>query len=133
MILDAKPRLLDRVRQRLRLKHYSYCTAQQYVLWIGAITSTKTRCSQLKVAVRRAGVEKAACCDTLRHRRSPTGDSTAMYLAWNLRVTREIGGTAPPSYDGRAVFPASARTISYSSQTPLITPSSASSTGWPLS
>jgi integrase len=30
----AKPRLLDRVRQRLRLKHYSYRTEQQYVLWI---------------------------------------------------------------------------------------------------
>jgi len=31
---DAKPRLLDRVRQRLRLKHYSYRTEPQYVLWI---------------------------------------------------------------------------------------------------
>jgi len=31
---DAKPRLLDRVRQRIRLKHYSYRTEQQYVLWI---------------------------------------------------------------------------------------------------
>ena len=34
MTLDAKPRLFDRVRQRLRLKHYSYRTEQQYVLWI---------------------------------------------------------------------------------------------------
>ncbi len=34
MSLDAKPRLLDRVRLRLRLKHYSYRTEQQYVLWI---------------------------------------------------------------------------------------------------
>jgi integron integrase len=34
MNLDAKPRLLDSVRRRLRLKHYSYRTEQQYVLWI---------------------------------------------------------------------------------------------------
>lgn len=34
MSLDAKPRLVDRVRQRLPLKHYSYRTEQQYVLWI---------------------------------------------------------------------------------------------------
>ena len=34
MATDAKPRLLDRVRQRLRLKHYSYRTEEQYVLWI---------------------------------------------------------------------------------------------------
>ena len=32
--MDAKPRLLDRVRERLRLKHYSYRTEQQYVAWI---------------------------------------------------------------------------------------------------
>jgi hypothetical protein len=36
---------------------------------------------------------------------------------------------AVPSYDGRALFPASAHTISYSSHTPLNTPSSASNTG----
>jgi integron integrase len=34
MASDAKPRLLDRVRLRLRLKHDSYRTEQQYVLWI---------------------------------------------------------------------------------------------------
>jgi site-specific recombinase XerD len=34
MAPDAKPRLLDRVRLRLRLRHYSYRTEQQYVLWI---------------------------------------------------------------------------------------------------
>ena len=34
MSLDAKPRLVDRVRHRLPLKHYSYRTEQQYVLWI---------------------------------------------------------------------------------------------------
>ncbi len=32
--MDAKPRLLDRVRECLRLKHYSYRTEQQYVAWI---------------------------------------------------------------------------------------------------
>jgi integron integrase len=31
---NAKPRLLDRVRQRLRVMHYSYRTEQQYVLWV---------------------------------------------------------------------------------------------------
>jgi integron integrase len=32
--MDAKPRLLDQVRDRIRLKHYSYRTEQQYVGWI---------------------------------------------------------------------------------------------------
>lgn len=30
----AKPRLLDRVREQLRLRHYSYRTEQQYVQWV---------------------------------------------------------------------------------------------------
>jgi integron integrase len=32
--MDAKPRLLDQVRQRLRIKHYSYRTEQQYIAWV---------------------------------------------------------------------------------------------------
>lgn len=32
--MDAKPRLLDQVRARIRVKHYSYRTEQQYVSWI---------------------------------------------------------------------------------------------------
>jgi hypothetical protein len=32
--MDAKPRLLDQVRERLRPRHYSYRTEQQYVAWI---------------------------------------------------------------------------------------------------
>lgn len=32
--MDAKPRLLDQVRERIRVKHYSYRTEQQYVAWI---------------------------------------------------------------------------------------------------
>lgn len=32
--MDAKPRLLDQVRQRLRTLHYSYRTEQQYVFWV---------------------------------------------------------------------------------------------------
>jgi len=32
--MSAKPRLLDRVREALRLRHYSYRTEQQYVGWI---------------------------------------------------------------------------------------------------
>jgi integron integrase len=32
--MEAKPRLLDQVRQRLRTLHYSYRTEQQYVFWI---------------------------------------------------------------------------------------------------
>jgi integron integrase len=32
--MDAKPRLLDAVRERLRARHYSYRTEQQYVAWI---------------------------------------------------------------------------------------------------
>jgi integron integrase len=32
--MDAKPRLVDVVRERLRAKHYSYRTEQQYVEWI---------------------------------------------------------------------------------------------------
>jgi hypothetical protein len=32
--VDAKPELLDRVRERIRGKHYSYRTEQQYVAWI---------------------------------------------------------------------------------------------------
>jgi integron integrase len=31
---DSRPRLLDQVRQRLRLRHYSYRTEQQYLIWI---------------------------------------------------------------------------------------------------
>jgi integron integrase len=32
--MDAKPKLLDVVRERIRAKHYSYRTEQQYVTWI---------------------------------------------------------------------------------------------------
>ncbi len=32
--MDARPRLLDQVRQKLRTLHYSYRTEQQYVHWI---------------------------------------------------------------------------------------------------
>ena len=32
--MDAKPKLLDVVREKLRAKHYSYRTEQQYVTWI---------------------------------------------------------------------------------------------------
>ena len=32
--MSAKPRLLDQVREALRLRHYSYRTEQQYVGWI---------------------------------------------------------------------------------------------------
>src|SRR5687767_7243387 len=32
--MTDKPRLLDRVRQEIRLRHYSYRTEQQYVAWI---------------------------------------------------------------------------------------------------
>jgi integron integrase len=32
--MDAKPKLLDLVRHKMRAKHYSYRTEQQYVYWI---------------------------------------------------------------------------------------------------
>jgi site-specific recombinase XerD len=32
--MDAKPRLLDLTRNKLRAKHYSYRTEQQYLYWI---------------------------------------------------------------------------------------------------
>lgn len=32
--MDAKPKLLDQVREKLRTKHYSYRTEQQYISWI---------------------------------------------------------------------------------------------------
>jgi integron integrase len=32
--MDAKPRLLDQVREQIRLKHYSYRTEKQYVGWV---------------------------------------------------------------------------------------------------
>ena len=32
--MDARPRLLEQVRDKLRLKHYSYRTEQQYLGWI---------------------------------------------------------------------------------------------------
>ena len=32
--MEAKPRLLDRVREKIRTKHYSFRTEQQYVGWI---------------------------------------------------------------------------------------------------
>lgn len=36
--MDAKPRLLDHVRDRIRVLHYSYRTEQQYVAWIRRFT-----------------------------------------------------------------------------------------------
>jgi integron integrase len=32
--MDAKPRLLDQMRDRLRTQHYSYRTEQQYLFWV---------------------------------------------------------------------------------------------------
>ena len=34
VVVDAKPKLLDVVRARIRAKHYSYRTEEQYVDWI---------------------------------------------------------------------------------------------------
>jgi hypothetical protein len=35
--MDAKPRLFENVRHRLRARHYSYRTEQQYLGWISAL------------------------------------------------------------------------------------------------
>ena len=32
--MEAKPRLLDQMRDRLRTQHYSYRTEQQYLFWV---------------------------------------------------------------------------------------------------
>ena len=34
MAEPAKPRLLDQVRDAVRVRHYSYRTEEQYVFWI---------------------------------------------------------------------------------------------------
>jgi len=33
-IMSPEPRLLDQVREAVRVRHYSYRTEQQYVAWI---------------------------------------------------------------------------------------------------
>ena len=32
--MDAKPRLMDQMRDRLRTLHYSFRTEQQYLFWV---------------------------------------------------------------------------------------------------
>ena len=33
-VCDPKPKLLDQLRQKIRMKHYSYRTEQAYVHWV---------------------------------------------------------------------------------------------------
>jgi len=40
---QPKPRLLDQVRNVLRLKHYSYRTKEAYVQWIKKLSSLKEK------------------------------------------------------------------------------------------
>ena len=72
-----KPRLLDRVREALRVRHYSRRTEEAYVAWIYLDRETGQRRRhhlhetvlqrELKRAVMAAGIAKRASPHTLRH------------------------------------------------------------------
>jgi integrase len=53
-----KPKLLDRVREAIRARHYSRRTEDAYLGWIKRA---------VKEAVRRAGIAKLATPHTFRH------------------------------------------------------------------
>ena len=68
------PRLLDRVRQAVRARHYSRRTEKAYTTWIGRPVSAGAHHLHesvlqraVKEAVQRAGIPMRATCHTLRH------------------------------------------------------------------
>jgi integrase len=65
----AKPRLLDRVRAAVRLRHYSRRTEKAYVAWVRRYVLFHGKVLQriIKDAVWRAGIAKRATPHTLRH------------------------------------------------------------------
>lgn len=83
--MDAKPRLLEQVRNKLRTKHYSYRTEQEYVAWIRRFILHHGK----------------------RHPREMGGrevEQFLTYLAVDLHVaaSAEAGGTTRGSTDDRA-------------------------------
>ncbi len=55
--MNIKPKLLDQVRAKIRLKHYSICTEQTYVDWIRRYILINGKCLAI------------SCCISLSKRR----------------------------------------------------------------
>jgi integron integrase len=94
--MDAKPRLLDTVRERLRTRHYSYRTEQQYVQWIRRfiLFHGKRHPSGL------GGPEVEAFLNHLANRRQVSASTQNQALAALLFLYREVLGVKLPWLDG---------------------------------
>lgn len=94
--MDAKPRLLDLVRERLRTRHYSYCTEQQYVHWIRRfILFHRERHPQDMGAP-----EVETYLSHLANRRHVSASTQNQALAALLFLYREVLGVTLPWLDG---------------------------------
>jgi site-specific recombinase XerD len=98
---QPKPKLLDRVRQAIRPRHYSRRPEDAYVAWIKRLIFQRRRHHlhesvvqhAVKEAVRQAGLAKPASCHTFRH-------SLATHLledGYHICTVRELLGHADVS------------------------------------
>ncbi len=91
------PKLIDRVRQAIRIRHYSHRTEEAYVSWIVRFVRFSGMRQHLhesvlqraiKKAVRQSGITKPATSHTLRH-------SFATHLleaGYDIRTVQELPG-----------------------------------------
>ena len=98
--MTPQPRLLDRVRERLRLKHYSIRTEQAYVDWI--IERAK-RPARVPVVLTEAEVRPVLAQKDGRHT-SWRGSSTVLGSgSWSAWGQASLAPLAPLILDARAM------------------------------
>jgi integron integrase len=94
--MDAKPRLLDMLRERLRMRHYSYRTEQQYVHWARRFILFHGKRHPAELA----GPDVEAFLNHLANRRRVSASTQNQALAALLFLYREVLGTRLPWLDG---------------------------------
>ena len=94
--MDAKPRLLDQMRERIRLKHYSYRTEQQYLGWVRRFVLFHGKRHPAELG----GAEVEAFLSWLATAREVSASTQNQALAAILFLYRDVLGIRLPWLDG---------------------------------
>lgn len=94
--MDAKPRLLDQIRERLRTRHYSYRTEQQYLHWTRRFILFHGKRHPAELA----GKDVEAFLNHLANARHVSASTQNQALAALLFLYKEVLGIRLPWLDG---------------------------------